>query len=99
MEIKDVTTKEIDNNLSDPIYERVKEVYNVEDPKVINLCIKRLGLTTEAFDSMIDIPPKTFFDYPNLLTALRLFSPFVATLAKLQLIPKSTYAKYCGGVI
>lgn len=79
--------------------DRVKEIYMVEDPKVIDLCIKRLGLTTESLEAMIDTLPKTFRDYPNLLNTIRIFSPFVAVLAKLHIIPKSTYSKYCGGMI
>ena len=79
--------------------ERIQEIYVIEDPKVISLCIKRLGLTTESFEAMIDAPVKTFRDYPNLLSIIRKFSFFVSILAKLHVIPKSIYAKYCGGLI
>ena len=83
----------------DGALERLKEIYVIEDPKVISLCIKRLGLTKESFEAMIDAPAKTFRDYPNLLSIIRRFSFFVAILARLNVIPKSTYAKYCGGLI
>ena len=76
-----------------------REVYAVEDPKVISLCIKRLGLTQKEFDEIITTPAKTFRDYPNLLAFIRRFSFVVRMLANLHVIPKSTYAKYCGGVI
>jgi hypothetical protein len=76
-----------------------RDVYVVEDPEVISLCIKRLGLTQEEFDEIIATPGKTFWDYPNLLANIRRFSIVVRMLAHFKIIPKSTYAKYCGGMI
>lgn len=79
--------------------ERLNGIYSVEDPKVIDLCIKRLGLTREEFEKIIDAPPKTFWDYPNLVSWLRRFSFAVRLLADAHIIPKSTYIKYCSGII
>jgi len=79
--------------------ERIKGVYSIEDPKVIDLCIKRLGLTREEFDQIVASDPKTFWDYPNLIAPLRRMKPLVKVLADLNLIPKSSYIKYCSGLI
>lgn len=79
--------------------DRLSGVNAVEDPKVIDLCIKRLGLTRDEFDAIIDTPPKTFWDYPNLVTLLRRFSFAVRMLSDAHVIPKSTYIKYCSGII
>ncbi|MGE5506081.1 MAG: N-acetyl sugar amidotransferase [Actinomycetota bacterium] len=76
--------------------ERLKEPYVIEDPDVIRLCIKRLGLTQDDFEAMMALPPKTFMDYPNNLALLRRAKPVIALLAALHLIPKPTYHKYCG---
>ena len=67
----------------------------MEDQKVIDLCIKRLGLTQEEFEEIVSRPPKTFRDYPNLLGLLRRCSFFVKMLAAAHVIPRTTYVKYC----
>jgi len=74
---------------------RLIEPYVIEDEKVINLCIKRLGITREEFETYVAAEPKTFWDYPNLLGVIRKISPIVRVLAALQLIPLSSYMKYC----
>ena len=75
-----------------------KEVYSIEDPKVITLCIKRLGLTEKEFRSYLDQPPKSFRDYKNSYTLIRALRPLIWILAKLNFIPASAYDKYfnCG---
>jgi len=76
----------------------LKELENVgeiEDPNVIDLCIKRLGLTQKELNEILDAPVKTFWDYPNLMSTLRRFSPVIKFFSKLDLIPKSSYKKYC----
>lgn len=72
--------------------------YVIEDPKVISLCIKRLGLTQEQFDEYISREPKTFRDYPNNYALIRLLKPIIWLFAKLNFIPASAYDKYfnCG---
>lgn len=47
------------------VLQRVTEVYSIEDPKFIDLCIKRLGLTRKQFDEILESPVKTFRDYPS----------------------------------
>ncbi len=75
--------------------ELISQPYAIEDPKVVELCIKRLGLTREEFQELVDLPPKTFWDYPNLLTVLRRFRFAIRLLAHYNLVPKSSYLKYC----
>lgn len=73
---------------------KLKEVYVIEDPKVIDLCIKRLGLTREQFEEFMKLPPKTFRDYPshyNLIKSLRL--P-IWILSRIGVIPVTAYEKY-----
>jgi len=79
----------------DEALSRMESVYNVEDPKVISLCIKRLGITEVEFEELLATPPKTFRDYPNLLGIIRKFSFFIKIIALLHLVPKTTYRKYC----
>jgi hypothetical protein len=74
---------------------QIMQPYIIEDDKVIDLCIKRLGISREEFETFMAAEPKTFWDYPNLLNVIRKFSPVVRVLAALQLIPLSSYMKYC----
>ncbi len=78
--------------------ERVKTTYAIEDAKIIDLCIKRLGLTREEFDSYVNAPAKTFRDYPNNYSLIRLLRIPIFVMAKLSIIPGSAYDKYfnCG---
>ncbi len=78
--------------------ERVKQIYVIEDPDVIRLCVKRLGLTKEEFEACLARPAKTFRDYPNHYGLIRKLKVPIQILSRLSLIPGSTYDKYfhCG---
>jgi hypothetical protein len=73
---------------------RVKETYVVEDPKVIDLCIKRLGLTRDEIDMFLAEPTKTFRDYPSSYNFIKQMRIPIKILGKLKLIPAVTYDKY-----
>ena len=78
--------------------ERAHGVYKIEDPKVIELCIKRLGLTKKEFKEFMKLPPKTFRDYKTSYPYMKLFKPLIWIFSKLHLLPRVTYDKYfnCG---
>ena len=78
--------------------ELLKEVYVIEDPAVINLCIKRLGLTREEFDQYMQLAPRTFRDYNTSYGLIKLFRIPIKIASQLNIIPSTTYAKYfeCG---
>jgi N-acetyl sugar amidotransferase len=78
--------------------ERVKEVYVIEDPKVMNLCIKRLGITQEEFEEIMKLPAKTFRNYPNNYRLIKGMKFPIRIMSKLNLLPGSAYDKYfnCG---
>ena len=73
---------------------KVKEPYVLEDPKIIGLCLKRLGLTQDDYERILSTPPKTFRDYPSSYDRLLLLRPFIGILVSLNLVPRSTYLKY-----
>lgn len=77
---------------------RLETPYIIEDPKVINLCIKRLGITREEFDEFVARPPKYFRDFPNRYHLLLWLKPIVKILSLLHMIPEVTFDKYynCG---
>ena len=74
--------------------ERKHGIYAIEDPKVIELCIKRLALNKEEFDSYMKLPVKTFRDYKTSYPIIRLMRFPIYILSQLNLIPKITYYKY-----
>ena len=67
----------------------------LEDPKIIDLCIKRLGITKQDYEEILALPPKSFRDYPTNYSLIRLFCPVVRIMACLNLVPKSACLKYC----
>jgi N-acetyl sugar amidotransferase len=78
--------------------EKVKEVYVIEDPKVIDLCLKRLAISREDFDKWMALPPKTFRDYKTGYTIMQLGKPFIKLACKAGIMPDIVYDKYflCG---
>lgn len=77
---------------------RVHGVYKIEDPDVIRLCIKRLGLKKEDFDFFMKLPSKTFRDYPTSYKYLHFLKWPIWLCSKMHMLPKITYDKYfnCG---
>ena len=77
---------------------RMKEIYVIEDPAVIDLCLKRLGVTREELEEWMKRPLKTFRDYPNRYSFLRRFKGLIGVLSRMNLLPGTTYDKYfnCG---
>lgn len=77
---------------------RAHGVYAIEDPKVIDLCIKRLGITKEEFEEWMALPPKTFRNYKTAYSVIRVMKYPIKIMATLHLVPRITYDKYfnCG---
>jgi hypothetical protein len=82
----------------DAALESVKEIYAIEDPKVVDLCKKRLGITSEDLDEWLHLPLKTFRDYPSHYGLIRFLRWPIFVLSKMSLLPGSAYFKYfkCG---
>ena len=78
----------------DKALERAHGIYQIEDAKVIELCIKRLGITHDEFEEFLKIPPKTFYDYPTSYPLMRALKWPIWILSRLHLIPKVAYDKY-----
>lgn len=78
----------------DDALERISTPYKIEDPEVISLCIKRLGLSVEEMDAILGLPTKTFRDYANDYELIRRAKWLIVPLGKLGLIPSIAVAKY-----
>ncbi|MCB9204930.1 MAG: N-acetyl sugar amidotransferase [Flavobacteriales bacterium] len=77
---------------------RAGGIYHIEDPDVIRLCIKRLGITQDEFESYLKLPPKTFRDYRTSYDIMRLLKAPIWMASMLNFVPKVAYDKYfnCG---
>ncbi len=82
----------------DEALEKIKTIYVIEDPKVVDLCIKRLGISEEEFQKILNLPVKSFRDYPNNYRIIKLFKIPIYILSKLNILPGTAYDKYfnCG---
>lgn len=67
---------------------------DIEDPRTIDLCIKRLGLSRKEFEEILARPPKTFRDYPSHYDLIRLCRFPIWALSRLGLLPGTAYEKY-----
>lgn len=88
-----IRSKQMDRDVA---LEAVKQPYIMEDPNVIDLCIKRLGITKEEFDSYMVLPPKNFWDYPNSYSILKFFKYPIWLLCQTGFMTKVVYEKYFG---
>ena len=75
---------------------RADEVYSIEDPKIIDLCIKRLGISQDELDEILARPIKSFRDYPSHYNIIRMMKLPIKLLSRLNLLPGVTYLKFFG---
>lgn len=73
---------------------RAHGIYKIEDPVVIDACLKKLGVTKEQFEEWMALPPKDFRDYNTMFNWIRPFRGVIKLLSKLNIIPKVVYYKY-----
>lgn len=76
----------------------LKEYYEKEtllEPELINYVKKRLKISDEEFNQLMNAPKKTYRDYKTYKKRFELFRPLFYILAKSNLVPMSFYLKYC----
>ncbi len=76
----------------------LKEYYEKEtllEPELINYVKKRLKISDEEFNQLMNAPRKTYRDYKTYKERFELFRPLFYVLAKANLVPMSFYLKYC----
>jgi N-acetyl sugar amidotransferase len=56
---------------------------------------KRLGLSDEEYERVMNSPPKSWHEYPTYKKRFERLRPLFAILAKRNLVPMSFYLKYC----
>jgi N-acetyl sugar amidotransferase len=62
--------------------------------EIIDYTISKLGLTKEEFNNIMNLPVKSFNDYPNYYKIIKFLKIPINLFVKLGLIPKLLYLKY-----
>ena len=74
--------------------QKSQQPYQIEDPKIISLCIKRLGITEQEFESYLQSSPKNWWDYPNSYKWMKLAQFPIFILTRLGIFTQVIYDKY-----
>ena len=64
------------------------------EPELLYYFKKRLNFSDDEFNRIMDLPAKTYRDYPNYKKRFEHFRPLFYVLAKANLVPMSFYIKY-----
>jgi len=77
---------------------RAHTIYKIESERIIDLCVKRLGITHDDFNSYMELPTKTFRDYPTSYRYMRMLKYPIWLASHMNFVPKIAYDKYfnCG---
>jgi hypothetical protein len=72
--------------------------HHIEVPEVITACLEKLEVTKEEYDKIMKLPIRSFRDYHNNYTFIRIMRFPIWVACKLNIIPSSAYDKYfnCG---
>jgi N-acetyl sugar amidotransferase len=78
--------------------EKAWDEYNTKpnvEKDLLNYFKKRLNITDEEYETIMNRKPKTWYDYPTYKKRFELLRPLFKILAKANLVPMSFYLKYC----
>ena len=73
---------------------KINSTNKIDDPEVIRLCLKRLGISVSDFEDLMNAEPKTFMDFKNNYKLIKRCKILVFLLCKFNLLPNSTFYKY-----
>ena len=78
----------------DEALKRTKEIYAIEDKKIIDLCIKRLGLSKEEFNEILKKDKNNFRNFKTNYKIVKASRFIIYLLSKLNILHPSTYYKF-----
>jgi len=64
------------------------------EPDLVEFVKKRLGFSDAEFEALMNLPKKTYKDYPTYKHTFERLRPLFWMLYRLELVPKSFYLKY-----
>jgi len=65
------------------------------EDQALEYFLKRLGLSEDEFQSLLDLPKKYFRDYKTYKRRFEVLRPLFYLMAQAELVPTSFYLKYC----
>ena len=74
--------------------EELKKIYRIEDEKIIDLCVKRLGLSHEDINNFLTEKPRYFYNYKTNYDLIKKIKYPVKILSKIGILPPSLYFKF-----
>jgi N-acetyl sugar amidotransferase len=77
--------------------EKAMELYRQPpyiEPELVEYFKKRLELTSEEFDAIMNLPLKTYHDFKTYKKTFERMRPFFWIMYKMNFVPKSFYVKY-----
>ena len=74
--------------------EIVSKPSSIEDPEILRLCIKRLGINKEDLNIILNKKIKTFRDYNTSYNIIKFLKFPIWLLSRINIIPRVTFEKY-----
>ena len=73
---------------------RLAETPEIESQEIVEYGLKKQGISPEEWQEILAAEPKYFTDYPTYYPILKLLSPLIRLLGRLQILPAHTYEKF-----
>ncbi|MFP6768430.1 MAG: N-acetyl sugar amidotransferase [Planctomycetaceae bacterium] len=78
----------------DEALQRMTEIPAIESDEVVNYALKKQGIAAGEWQEILAAEPKYYTDYPTYYPVLKLLSPLIWLLGRLQILPAHTYEKF-----
>lgn len=78
----------------DQALKRLSDTYSIEDPKIIGLCVKRLGISHKDLEEYLSNPVKSFRDYDTSYNSIKALKVPIKLACQFGFLPKIIYSKY-----
>lgn len=78
--------------------EALKEYYEKPpyiEPELLSYFKKRLGLSDEEYQKVMESPPRYWYEFPSYKRRFEILRPLFYLMMKADLVPRSFYMKYC----
>ena len=74
--------------------QKMTETPEIESREYVDYGLKKQGISPEEWQEILAAEPKYFTDYPTYYPVLKLLSPLIRLLGRLQILPAHTYEKF-----
>ena len=74
--------------------QKMTDTPEIESREYVDYGLKKQGISPEEWQEILAAEPKYFTDYPTYYPVLKLLSPLIRLLGRLQILPAHTYEKF-----